>query len=67
MVYGLISLPLHKRLSWAQSWVALALFCVFMLLCSILKDQVVARRKIVLRAQAQGSGKTFDQRFHGFA
>jgi hypothetical protein len=41
MVYGGISRPLHKSLSWAQSWVALAVFCVFMLFCSILKDRVV--------------------------
>jgi uncharacterized membrane protein len=43
IIYGLISLPLHKRLSWGQSWLALALFCVLMLLCSIAKDRVVAR------------------------
>ncbi len=43
MVYGLISLPLHKQLSWAQSWIALAIFCVFMLLCSVLKNRLVAR------------------------
>jgi uncharacterized membrane protein len=43
IVYGLISLPLHKHLSWGQSWLALAVFCLFMLLCSILKDRVVAR------------------------
>jgi fucose 4-O-acetylase-like acetyltransferase len=45
MVYGLISLPLHKRLSWTQSWIALAIFCVFMLGCSILKDRWVKSRK----------------------
>ena len=54
MVYGVISLPLHKRLSWGQSWVALALFCLFMLWCSIVKDRVVGRWKA--RNQAQGSG-----------
>ena len=43
MVYGLLSRPLHKRLSWELSWVALALFCLFMLWCSIYKDRVVAR------------------------
>ena len=52
MVYGLLSRPLHKRLSWELSWVALALFCLFMLWCSIYKDRVVARWK----ARAQGSG-----------
>jgi uncharacterized membrane protein len=51
MVYGGISWPVRGRLSLPQVWVALALFCLFMLLCSILKDQVVARR-----TKAQGSG-----------
>jgi uncharacterized membrane protein len=50
MVYGLFSRPLHKRLSWELSWVALALFCLFMLWCSIYKDRMVGRWK------AQGSG-----------
>jgi uncharacterized membrane protein len=45
MVYGVLSRPLHKRLSWELSWVALALFCLFMLWCSIYKDRVVARWK----------------------
>ena len=45
MVYGVVSRPLHKRLSWELSWVALALFYVFMLWCSIYKDRVVARWK----------------------
>ena len=62
IVYGLISLPLHKRLSWGQSWLALALFCVLMLLCSIAKDRVVARDR---GSAAQGSGlrqqNLFDQ------
>ncbi len=59
MVYGLISLPLHKRLSWGQSWLALALFCVLMLLCSIAKDRVVERwaQGSRLRAQARSSTK----------
>ena len=43
MVYGLISLPLHKALSWTQSWIALVIFCVFMLVCSMLKDRCVAK------------------------
>jgi len=50
MVYGLLSRPLHKRLSWELSWVALTLFCLFMLWCSLYKDRVVGRW------QAQGSG-----------
>lgn len=45
MVYGLVSLPLHKQLSWTQAWIALAIFCVFMLLCSIFKDWFVAKWK----------------------
>lgn len=42
MVYGLISLPLHKALTLRQALVAFVLFTVFMLLCSIAKDRVVA-------------------------
>jgi hypothetical protein len=42
MVYGLISLPLHKRLPLGGAWLAFGAFCVFMLLCSLLKDRVVA-------------------------
>ena len=45
MVYGLVSLRLHKQLSWTQSWIALAVFCLFMLLCSIFKDWSVAKWK----------------------
>jgi uncharacterized membrane protein len=41
MVYGLISLPLHKSLTLAQAWIAYALFACFMLACSLLKDRVV--------------------------
>lgn len=41
MVYGLISLTLHKSLSWLQAWLALVLFWIFMLLCSMAKDAVV--------------------------
>jgi fucose 4-O-acetylase-like acetyltransferase len=43
MVYGLISLPLHHRLTIGQAWAACGLFCIFMLGCSLLKDWVVAR------------------------
>ena len=55
MVYGFLSRPLHKRLSWELSWVALALFCLFMLWCSIYKDRVVGRWK-AQKSGAQGSG-----------
>ncbi len=41
MVYGLISLPLHKRLTSGQAWLALAVFVIFMLLCSIAKERTV--------------------------
>jgi uncharacterized membrane protein len=41
MVYGLISLPLHKSLTLTQAWIAYALFASFMLACSLLKDRVV--------------------------
>ena len=41
MVYGLISLPLHKSLPFVQALVGLAAFSVFMLICSIAKDRVV--------------------------
>ena len=49
MVYGLLSLRIHKTLSLAQAWAAYALFAILMLLCSIGKDRIVrwwnARRK----------------------
>jgi uncharacterized membrane protein len=41
MVYGLISLPLHKELTFGQAWLALAVFVLFMLLCSIAKERTV--------------------------
>ena len=40
MVYGLISLPLHKALSLGGAWTALGVFSIFMLGCSIAKDRV---------------------------
>ena len=46
MVYGLLSLPLHHALTLRQTWLALALFSLFMLFCSIGKDRVVARRGV---------------------
>jgi uncharacterized membrane protein len=42
MVYGLISLPLHKALTLPQALIAFAFFTVFMLACSIVKDRAVA-------------------------
>jgi uncharacterized membrane protein len=38
MVYGLISLPLHKALTHRQAWVAFAFFTLFMLACSLARD-----------------------------
>ena len=39
MVYGLISLPLHARLSYPAAWGVLAAFALFMLLCSVAKER----------------------------
>jgi uncharacterized membrane protein len=44
MIYGVVSIPLRKSLSFGQSWIALAMFCVFMLWCVTLKDRVMAGR-----------------------
>ena len=41
MVYGLISVRIHKTLTLPQALVAFILFCAFMLFCSIAKDRVV--------------------------
>jgi len=40
MVYGLLSTPLHSALTLRQAWGALAVFCLFMLLCADLKVRV---------------------------
>jgi uncharacterized membrane protein len=42
MVYGVISLPLRKALSLGGAWIALEVFCLFMLICSVLKDRLVS-------------------------
>ena len=42
MVYGLISLPLHKGLSFGAACAGLVAFAAFMLVCSIVKERVVA-------------------------
>jgi uncharacterized membrane protein len=54
MVYGLISLPLHKALTVWQSFVMFALFSIFMLGCSIAKDRMSER---VQKGFREGSGK----------
>ena len=41
MVYGLISLPLHKSMTLGQAWIACGVFCLFMLFCSVAKDWFV--------------------------
>jgi len=49
MVYGLISLPIHKSLTHPQAWAAFAAFATFMLFCSVMKDRIVtglAARKV---------------------
>ncbi len=47
MVYGLISLPLHKSLSFGGAFAALAAFAVFML---VVLDRQGARRRLVVGA-----------------
>ena len=41
LVYGLLSLRIHKTLSHPQAWAAYAAFVLLMLLCSIEKDRIV--------------------------
>ena len=43
MLYGLISLPLHKSLSTGGAFLAFLLFASFMLLCSIAKEKAVEK------------------------
>jgi uncharacterized membrane protein len=43
MVYGLVSTPLHRRLPLGTAWVGLGLFCLFMLLCALLKEHAASR------------------------
>ena len=43
IVYGLISLPLHRALSLPAALAAYVAFCGFMLACSLAKDAVVER------------------------
>ena len=44
MVYGLISLPIHKGLSHPAAWAALGAFTLFILACVIAKDRFIAGR-----------------------
>jgi uncharacterized membrane protein len=43
LVYGLISLHIHKTLTHAQAWVAYAAFVLLMLIVSIQKDRFITR------------------------
>ena len=43
MVYGLISVSIHKSLMFPQACVAYMAFAVFMLLCSLARDRVVGK------------------------
>jgi predicted acyltransferase len=45
MVYGLVSLPLHQAFSLTGAWIALAIFCLFILACVVGKDRLVNRRR----------------------
>jgi len=62
MVYGLISLPLHRALSLPVAVAAYVAFCGFMLACSNLKDAVVeryrARRVAPVEAASAARGPT---------
>ena len=44
MVYGIISIPIHKALSHRAAWLSLGVFTLFMLGCSVVKDRVVGWR-----------------------
>jgi uncharacterized membrane protein len=41
LVYGLLSLPIHKTLTHPQAWAAYVAFVMLMLLCSMGRDRVV--------------------------
>jgi uncharacterized membrane protein len=45
MVYGLISLRIHKSLTHPQAWAAFAAFAIVMLGCSLLKERVAGMRR----------------------
>ncbi len=44
MVYGLVSLRIHKGLSAPAAWGAFVAFTVFMLACAVAKDRLLSRR-----------------------
>ena len=43
LIYGLVVRPLHKSLSLGQAWLGVLIFALFMLICSLIKDRVVAQ------------------------
>jgi uncharacterized membrane protein len=45
MVYGLVSLRIHKRLTHPEAWMALAAFTLLMFGCTVLKERYVSRRR----------------------
>jgi uncharacterized membrane protein len=45
MVYGLVSLPLHRAFSLTGAWIALGVFSVFILACVVAKDRLVNWRR----------------------
>ncbi|MCA1649130.1 MAG: acyltransferase [Acidobacteria bacterium] len=58
MVYGLISLPLHKALTLPRAWLAFAAFSAFMLICAVLKERVVGwwrtrQRRVLVHDQVK--------------
>lgn len=42
LIYGLVVRPLHKSLSLGEAWLGVIVFGLFMLICSLIKDRVVA-------------------------
>jgi fucose 4-O-acetylase-like acetyltransferase len=46
MVYGLVTRPIHKTLSLPAAWFAVVGFTLLMVLCSVLKERITARRMI---------------------
>ena len=43
LIYGLIVRPLHKSLTLSEAWLGVLVFSIFMLICCLIKDRVVAR------------------------
>lgn len=56
LIYGLIVKPLHKSLSLGEAWLGVFVFSLFMLICSLLKDRVVA--VLPWRRRDAGSSRT---------